>query len=188
MDTLQEALKEGILPGIIVGLYLIIVKFIDSRNNKNQAKVNGELITVINNLNTFVKNVTNDAITNNKDRCRNAVRDIMYSSAMRLTNFLSTTIVNNKVTTNKDNILANINNIVNSEFYSMFSTLSMYKIDGIPASDYLNKAWMAVIEKDMIDIIYHNSLSKEDKILSFSNKITIRFQSWITYIVNHIIK
>jgi hypothetical protein len=53
-------------------------------------------------------------------------------------------------------------------------------------SDYLNKEWINDIEKDMIDIIYNNVLSKEDKILTFNNKINIRFQSYITYIINHI--
>ena len=46
---------------------------------------------------------------------------------------------------------------------------------------------MDIIEKDMIDIIYNEQLSKEDKILSFSNKINIKFQSYITYINNHVL-
>ena len=47
---------------------------------------------------------------------------------------------------------------------------------------------MCIIEKDMIEIIYNNDLSKEDKILSFSNKINIRLQSYITLIINTIVK
>ena len=40
----------------------------------------------------------------------------------------------------------------------------------------------------MIDIIYNATLSKEDKIMSFTNKINIKFQSYITYIINNTIK
>ena len=64
----------------------------------------------------------------------------------------------------------------------------MYVIDEVKVSDYLNKDWIEAVEKDIIDIIYNNSLSKEDKILTFSNKINIKFQSYITYIINHAIK
>ena len=40
----------------------------------------------------------------------------------------------------------------------------------------------------MIDVIYNDKLSKEDKIMTFTNKLNIRFQSYITYIINNTIK
>ena len=52
----------------------------------------------------------------------------------------------------------------------------------------MNNEWINSIEKDIIDIIYNTKLSKEDKILSFTNKINIKFQSYITYIINHTLK
>ena len=64
----------------------------------------------------------------------------------------------------------------------------MYKIDGAKPSDFMQKQWMADIEKSIIEIIYNASLSKEDKILSFSNKLNIKFQSYIAYITNNTLK
>ena len=55
-------------------------------------------------------------------------------------------------------------------------------------SDVLEKEWMASIEQDMIDIIYGVNLSKEDRILSFNNKINLKLQSYITYVINNTIK
>ena len=55
-------------------------------------------------------------------------------------------------------------------------------------SVFLIFAVVIVIEKDMVDIIYNPTLSKEDKILAFTNKINIKFQSYITYIINSTIK
>ena len=107
---------------------------------------------------------------------------------MRLVNFVSTTIINNHIDSNKETILSNIYNIVNSEYYNIYSKLSMYKINGTVVSEHLNKDWMVNIEKDMIDIIYNNTLNSDDKILSFSNKITLKFQTYVTYITNNIIK
>lgn len=37
-------------------------------------------------------------------------------------------------------------------------------------------------------MLYNTSLSKEDRIVSFTNKITFKFQSYGTYISNNIIK
>lgn len=184
MDVLSEALQQGIAPAIVVAIYLIITKIIDTRKENIQLKLSSELTSSINKISSFVNTLTKDIVDKDKDKCKAAIEDSMYSSGMRLCNFVSSTIINNHIDTNKDNVLSNIQNIVNAEFYSVFSTLSLYIIDGVKISDYLNKDWMTAVEKDMVDIIYNTNLSKEDKILSFSNKINIKFQSYITYIIN----
>ena len=76
--------------------------------------------------------------------------------------------------------------VLSQKLIKITSSLSLYVVNDKKVSDYLNKEWINDIEKDMIDIIYNNVLSKEDKILTFNNKINIRFQSYITYIINHI--
>ena len=80
------------------------------------------------------------------------------------------------------------NDIVNAEYYTVYSTLSSYTINNVNVCDVMNNEWISSIEKDIIDIIYNTKLSKEDKILSFTNKINIKFQSYITYIINHTLK
>ena len=112
----------------------------------------------------------------------------MFSSGMRLINFVSTTIINNHIEANKENVIANIHNIVNTEFYSVFSSLALYKINGVKASDNMKKDWMPSVEKSIIEIVFNNNLSKEDKISSFNNKINLKFQSYITYITNNTLK
>ena len=64
----------------------------------------------------------------------------------------------------------------------------MYIVNDVKVCSALNKDWISAIEKDMVDIIYNPTLSKEDKILAFTNKINIKFQSYITYIINSTIK
>ena len=70
----------------------------------------------------------------------------------------------------------------------MYSALSVYVINDIRVSDVLEKEWMTSIEQDMIDIIYGVNLNKEDRILSFNNKINLKLQSYITYVINNTIK
>lgn len=187
MDILNEALKQGLTPAIVIAIYLIITKIIDSKKEKYQIEINAELTKSINNISKFVVDLTNNVISKDKDKCKTAIEDAMFSSGMRLCNFVTTTVINNHIDTNKDNVLANIHNIANAEFYSVYSTLALYIIDGEKVSDYLNKDWISDVEKDMIDIIYNDKLTKEDKIISFSNKINIKFQSYITNVINHVI-
>ena len=185
MDLLAEALQQGIAPAVVVAIYLVITKVIDTRKENIQIKLSTDLTNSINKISSFVDNLTKDIVDKDKDKCRIAIEDSMYSSGMRLCNFLSSTVINNNIDVNKDNVLANIHNIINAEFYNVYSTLSLYIINGSKVSDHLDKNWMYDIEKDMKDIIYNSNLSKEDKILSFSNKINIKFQSYITYIINN---
>ena len=84
--------------------------------------------------------------------------------------------------------LINIKNIVNTEYYNIYTTLNIYEINNIRVSDVLKKEWISEIEKDIIDSIYKSGYSNEEKILSFTNKINIRFNSYITYIINNSIK
>lgn len=188
MELIEEALAQGITPAIVVAIYLIITKIIDNRKENVQIKLSTELTKSINAISSFLTDITKNIIEKDKDKCKAAIEDTMFSSAMRLINFVSTTIINNHIEANKENVIANIHNIVNTEFYSVYATLSLYKINGVKASDALNKDWMEIIEKDMFDIVYNSSLSKEDKILTFTNKINLKFQSYITHMTNVIIK
>lgn len=188
MELIKEALAQGITPAIVVAIYLIITKIIDNRKENVQIKLSTELTKSINAISSFLTDITKNIIEKDKDKCKAAIEDTMFSSAMRLINFVSTTIINNHIEANKENVIANIHNIVNTEFYSVYATLSLYNINGVKASDALNKDWMEIIEKDMFDIVYNSSLSKEDKILTFTNKINLKFQSYVTHMTNVIIK
>lgn len=188
MDILNNAIQQGIAPAIVVAIYLIITKFIDSRKENAQIKINSELTKSINTISNFIINITKNIIEKDKEKCKNAINDSMCAFGMRLINFVSTTIVNNHIDTNRANIIANIHNIVNGEYYTMYSALSVYVINDVRVSDVLEKEWMASIEQDMIDIIYGVNLSKEDRILSFNNKINLKLQSYITYVINNTIK
>lgn len=187
MGIFADAIKEGIAPAIVVAIYLIITKIIDSKRDDRQAKLSTELTKSINLISNYIVNISQNIIEKDKTKCKIAVEDAMYASGMKLINFISSTLVNNHIVENKDNILANIHNLVSAEYYNIYSTLSLYIIDGNKVSEYLNKDWIESIEEDMKQVIYNTNLNKEDKILAFTNKINIKIQSYITYIINNAI-
>lgn len=188
LGVIDSAIKQGIFPAILVVIYLIIIKVIDTKKEKTQIKINDTLINSITNISNFLSDTTKNVIEKNKEKCKAAIESSLKGASAKLINFVASTIINNHIDLNKDIVLANIHNIINTEFYTVFSILSLYNINGIKVSSLLKKEWMNEIEKDMIDIIYNSKLKNEEKILSFINKITIKFQSYCTYIINNVIK
>lgn len=184
MELLNEALAQGIAPAIVVVIYLIIVKILDIRKEKAQTKLNSEFTKSINIISNFLENITHTIVDKDKEKCRIAIKDAFNSSAMKLTTFVSQTIVNNNIDVNREAILSNIHNLVNGEFYNIYFTLSLYQYDGIKASDNLDRKWIDEVEKDMVSTIFNVNLNKEERITSFYNKINIHVQSYITYVIN----
>lgn len=184
MDILSQALSQGITPAIVVVIYLIIVKVLDNRKEKTQSKLNAELTKSINTISSFLEKITKDIVDKDKEKCKIAINDAFNASAMTLMNFASTTIVNNHIDTNRSSIIGNVHNIVNGEYYYIYSTLSLYTNNGKKVSEYMDKNWIVEIEENINSAIFNTRITKEERILSASNKITILFQAYITKIIN----
>lgn len=194
-EIIESALNQGLSSLITISIFLLLCKWLDNKKKTESEKFVSSISDTLDEVSksllqvsTFITDITKNIIDKDKDKCKTAIDDAMFASAMRLTIFVTNTVINNHVRTNKDNILANIHNIVNAEFYSVFSSLSLYKINGVKVSDNMKKDWMPSVEKSIIEIIFNDNLSKEDKISSFNNKINLKFQSYITYITNNTLK
>lgn len=194
-EIIEYALNQGLSSLITISIFLLLYKWLDNKKKTESEKFVSSISDTLDEVSksllqvsTFITDITKNIIDKDKDKCKTAIDDAMLASAMRLTIFVTNTVINNHVQTNKDNILANIHNIVNAEFYTVFSSLSLYKINGVKVSDNMKKDWMPSVEKSIIEIVFNNNLSKEDKISSFNNKINLKFQSYITYITNNTLK
>lgn len=194
-EIIEFALNQGLSSLITISIFLLLYKWLDNKKKTESEKFVSSISDTLDEVSksllqvsTFITDITKNIIDKDKDKCKTAIDDAMLASAMRLTIFVTNTVINNHVQTNKDNILANIHNIVNAEFYTVFSSLSLYKINGVKVSDNMKKDWMPSVEKSIIEIVFNNDLSKEDKISSFNNKINLKFQSYITYITNNTLK
>lgn len=187
MEYIITSFEHGIAPAILVIVYLLIIKYIDSRKENKQTKISAQLANSVSEISKFIYNITNNIVDKDKDKCKNTIEDSMLASVSRLINFVTDTILHNHIEENKDNILSNIHNIVNAEYYTIYANLSLYNINSNRPSDHMKSEWMLEIEKDIIDIIY-SKLDNVDKISVFIHKINIRIQSYITYIINKSIK
>lgn len=194
-EIIESALNQGLSSLITISIFLLLYKWLDNKKKTESEKFVSSISNTLDEVSksllqvsTFITDITKNIIDKDKDKCKTTIEDSMLASAMRLTMFVTNTVINNHIHTNKDNILANIHNIVNAEFYSVFSNLALYKINGVKVSDNMKKDWMPSVEKSIIEIVFNDNLSKEDKISSFNNKINLKFQSYITYITNNTLK
>lgn len=188
MESVFTALQQGIAPAIVVVVYLIIIRIIDNKREAKQATLNADLIKSITSISNFLKKITDNILIKDKDKSKIAIEDAFIASAMRINKFFVQTVINNNIIKNKDNILANIHNLVKSEYYTTYSILSLYSINENRLSDYLKSSWMTEVENDIKDNIFNSTLNKEHKILSFQNKLEMRFKSYITYVTNNGLK
>ena len=178
------ALKEGLTPAIIVLIYLLVIKIIDAKREKASIKITNELVSAINKISNFLDNITDNILEKDRDKCRCAIKQAFFSSASVIIEFVSKTIINNHITINRDNIINNIEHLVNSEYYNISNSLSLYTIDGHKVNEFLKEEWISEIEKDVVDIIFDDKLNKETKIVTFNNRMTIKCQDFAIYVTN----
>lgn len=183
-NVIIYALKEGLTPAIIVLIYLLVIKIIDAKREKASIKITNELVSAINKISNFLDNITDNILEKDRDKCRCAIKQAFFSSASVIIEFVSKTIINNHIAINRDNITNNIEHLVNSEYYNISNSLSLYTIDGHKVNEFLKEEWISEIEKDVVDIIFDDKLDKETKIVTFNNRMTIKCQDFAIYVTN----
>lgn len=188
MTDLVSSLQFGIPSAVIVLIFLIISKIIDSLNerhkDKTKVEVNKEMIDCFNNLNSFLQHITKDIVEKDNDKCSATIRTAFKSMSYALIRFATFTIINNNIKTNKENIEENINNVVDKEYATLYNTLVLYYSDKNQIVDNLKEEWKDDLKKDLRNIIFNTSLDKDTRLYNVHNKIDIKIDRYYTYINN----
>lgn len=183
MEILLESLKLGIAPSIVVAIYLVLNKVIEARKESKQAKVNINVVESFNKLNNFLDYITKDIIAKESDRRDLAIKNAFDRFENSIVKFSLTTIVNNHIDINKENILDNAKHTILSEFYALQSALALYSPEESNLSTYVKIDWQDEIYKDIIDIIYKEKFTKDQKIYALYNKVNIRVNEYKSIIL-----
>lgn len=183
MEILLESLKLGVAPSIVVAIYLVLNKVIEARKESKQAKVNINVVESFNKLNNFLDYITKDIIAKESDRRDLAIKNAFDRFENSIVKFSLTTIVNNHIDINKENILDNAKHTILSEFYALQSALALYSPEESNLSIYIKLDWQDEIYKDVIDIIYKEKFTKDQKIYALYNKVNIRVNEYKSIIL-----
>lgn len=189
MEHLIESFKYGIGPTIVIALYLIIVKIIDSRKESNKSKrtieINKQLLDCFTELNNYLHHITKDLVEKESDKCIATIRTSFKSMAYSIIRFSNFTIINNNVSSNKKNIQENINHLINAEYSSIYNDLLAFYNEENHVIDYMQESWKTELKNDIESIIFDLSITKEQRIYNIHNKIGIRINDYIYTLTNN---
>lgn len=199
MEILVDSFKYGLAPAIIVLFYLVVTRILDHRQEvkkieaqaieaKKTVKINSELINSFNEIASYLKFVTKDVVELDADKADAAIRSSFRSMDFGLTRFATFTIINNNIQENKAAIIDNIKATVEAEYLNVYNELVLYKDNNIRISEYLDPLWKDEINKIMIDVIFNERLTKEQKIYNINNRLGIDITNYSNSVHNKFIK
>lgn len=177
MELIQNAFEQGLIPGIVIVIYLIINKIIDN-NKRNPLDDIAKLLNI----------VTRDIIEKDREKSKAVISITMGNAASECAKFVASTIITNNVNNNRDQIEYNARYLVNSVYYDAYSKLNMYRGDEDYLSHYMKEEWKEDIYGDIINIIYNKNLDSNQRILAFNKRIDIRVNDYTAYIINKAFK
>ncbi len=173
MDIISEAFKQGLLPGIVIAIVYIVEKIISSKKKD-------PLVDIAKLLNI----VTKDIIEKDREKSKSVVNMALSYGGSEFIKFVNTTIVNNNIDDNREQIEYNARQLVNSIFRDVYTKLSLYKGTRNYLSTYMKEEWKEEVYNDIINIIYNTHLDKYRRIIAFDSRIDIRITSYEAHIVN----
>ena len=116
-------------------------------------------------------------------QCESAIDLAFKSSALRITQDVSSIIAHNNIDKNKEFIISNINKLVSTEYYKLYSALAIYEINDVNVASRLKEEWIKEIADNLIDIIY-NGQDAITRITQVNNRLNVCISEYSTYINN----
>lgn len=194
-DIVNQSVKETsywsiIISSIVYITYTIITRIFDYYKNKDKDKPLIEMSKAIkevsNNvikLNTVLDKMIQDNSKKDFAKCKTTIELSFSNFENSLFQFCRDIIIHNNIDKNKEFIVGNISQKVNTEYYKIYSALSIYDIKEIVVATHLHSEWVDDITKDLINIIY-NDQDKEARINQIANKLKLSMNAYSTQVYN----
>ena len=173
MEIIGDAFTQGIVPGIVIAIVYTIEKIISSRKKDPLVDI-AQLLSI----------VTKDIIEKDKEKSKAVVDVALSYGGSEFIKFVNTTIVNNNIDENREQIEYNARQLVSSIFRDVYNKLSIYKGNKNYLSSYMKEEWKEEVYNDIINIIYNTHLDKYRRIIAFNNRIDIRITNYAAHILN----
>ena len=194
-DIVNQSTKEASYWSVVISstvfiIYTIVIRIFDYFKSKNKDKPLLEMSKAIqevsNNvikLNTILDKMIQDNSKKDFIKCKNTIELSFICFENNVFKFCREIILNNNIETNRDLIISNISQKVNTEYYKIYSVLSIFEIKEIVVSTHLHSEWIDDITKDLINIIY-NGQDKEARVNQISSKLKLTMNAYSTQVYN----
>lgn len=194
-DIVNETVKQTsywsvIISSIVFIVYTLIIRLIDYFKSKDKDKPMIEMASAIkevsNNvvkLNTVLDKMIQDNSKKDFTKCKTTIELSFIGFESEVNSLCRDIIVHNNIEANKELITANITQKINTEYYKVYSALSLYEVKDICVANHLHTEWIEDIAKNIIAIIY-NGQDKDSRCNQISSKLKLTMNSYSTQICN----
>ena len=179
-----------IISSAVFLLYTLITNLISYFKSKSKNKPLLEMAVSIKENTAYIIKLGNvldktlqDTERKQNVRCENAIDTGFKSFGFKLTQEAANIIAHNNIKENKEYIINNINKLVSTEYYKLYSSLSVYEIKEVNVASKLKEEWIKEIADNIIAIIY-NGQDAIARITQVSNRINISINEYSTYVNN----
>lgn len=187
-----------ILSTIIVVVFLASQKVLDYYKRKNEititdniTKTMSEILISINDVSAamvkltgFFTKITETMISKDKEKCRMAIKLSFASFEKAIFDYGKDIIINNHIEQKREYIISNVEHIVNSEYYKLFGSLSLYEVDGVRVSSSMKECWKSEVSQFVISIIFNPKLDSITRLNVLHGKLSVRIADFATYVYN----
>lgn len=199
LKTITEIVNDGIrdssyvtvlISSCIFIIYTLIIRLIDYFKAKNKdkpllemSKAMKEMGDNIAKLNAVLAKNFEDAEKKEIRQCDNAINLGFKALGFKISQECASIIAHNNIDKNKELISSNLNKIINTEYFKLYSTLSVYEINEVNVASKLKEEWVKELVDALIAIIYDGQDSVI-RIAHINDKISILINDYSTYVSN----
>ena len=196
-DIVNESIKNSsyiaaIISSCVFIIYTFIIRIIDYFKSKakdkpllEMSKAMKEIGENVAKLNAVLNKTFEDAEKKEIRQCDRAIQLGFKAMAFKLSQECTSIIAHNNIDKNKELIHSNINKLVSTEYYRLYSSLSTYEINEVNVATKLKEEWVKEIA-DALETIIYDGQDSVIRIAHLNDRINILINDYSTYIANRI--
>lgn len=196
-DIVNESIKNSSYVAVIISscvfiIYTLIIRLVDYFKSKakdkpllEMSKAMKEMGENIAKLNAVLNKTFEDAEKKEIRQCDRAIQLGFKGMAFKLSQECTSIIAHNNIDKNKELIHSNINKLVSTEYYRLYSALSTYEINEVNVATKLKEEWIKEIA-DALETIIYDGQDSVIRIAHLNDRINILINDYSTYISNRI--
>ena len=173
-------------------LYTLIVQLIGYFKSKSKNKPLLEMAEALKEntanivkLNSVLDKTLQESERNKNRQCESAIDLAFKSFAYKVTQECTSLIAHNNIDKNKELIISNISKLISTEYYKLYSALSVYEINEVNVASKLKEEWIREITDNVIAIVYDGQ-DAISRITHVNTRLNVSVSEYSTYINNKI--
>ena len=194
-DVINESIRDSSYVTVIISScvfisYTLITRLIEYFKAKTKdkpllemSKAMREMGDNIAKLNSVLNKTFEDAQKKELKQCESAIQLGFKALGFKLIQECSYIIAHNNIDKNKELIHNNLHKVVNTEYYKLYSSLSVYEINETNVASKLKEEWI----KELVDAIVPIMYDGQDaviRIAHINDKVNILVSEYSIYLSN----